>query len=82
VIKKQSIAGIISSEEDENVSRIPQEKDWRQYWTADLLNIYSEKEQLLLNVFLNINRMTGYKPTFLFMGSIAAFSCGSQARSY
>ena len=49
--KEQSIKKIISSEEDENVSRLPQERDWRQYWTADLLNIYSQKEQLLLNVF-------------------------------
>lgn len=47
----QSIEKIISAEKDENVSRLAQEKDWRQFWTSDLLKLYSEKERLLLNAF-------------------------------
>jgi hypothetical protein len=49
--REQSIVEIVSAEEDVNVSRSPQERDWRQYWTLNLLKTYSEKERVLLNVF-------------------------------
>ncbi len=49
--QEQTIAEIVSAAEDVNVSRLPQERDWRQYWTPYLLKIYREKEQLLLNAF-------------------------------
>jgi hypothetical protein len=51
LIEDQSRLRIIYSETAENVSRRSHEKDWRQYWTADLLQKYSEKERFLLNLF-------------------------------
>jgi hypothetical protein len=51
--ENQTIRKIIASEDDENVSRGPLEKNWRPFWTADLLEAYQKKEELLLNKFLD-----------------------------
>jgi hypothetical protein len=42
---------IIDSEDDVNVSRGLMEKNWRQFWTPDLLEAYRKKEEPLLNEF-------------------------------
>ena len=49
--ENQAIEKIIASEDDENVSRGPMEKNWRQFWTPDLLEAYRKKEAPLLNKF-------------------------------
>ena len=49
--ENQTIKTIIDSEADENVSRGPLEKNWQQFWTPDLLEVYRKKEAPLLNKF-------------------------------
>lgn len=56
VLGQQNIMKIISSEQDENVSRSPQEKDFRKFWSPDLLSIYTEKERFFLRAFPEYGR--------------------------
>lgn len=45
------IKDLVDAENDENVSRGELDKNWQQFWTAEMLKIYREKERLLLNTF-------------------------------
>jgi len=47
----QIIRSIVDSESDENVSRGIEDRNWKKYWTPDLLETYRRKEAPLLNIF-------------------------------
>ncbi len=49
--RNPDIKNIISSENDLNVSRSSDERNFMQFWTPDLLAEYSEKDRFLLNAF-------------------------------
>jgi hypothetical protein len=44
----------IDTQEELNVSRSESEKDWRKFWSDDLYDLYSRKEELLLKEFPKI----------------------------
>jgi hypothetical protein len=48
---EQYVKKIINWAEDENVTPLRKEKDWRELWTFDLLESYRKKEAPLLNKF-------------------------------
>lgn len=47
----KNVEKIIASEQDQNVSRTGEERDFKQFWSGLLRNRYSEKERFLLNAF-------------------------------
>jgi hypothetical protein len=60
-----AIAGIISSEKHENVSRLGRDRDWKKMWTPDLFKLYSQKELPFLNIFPEYKENSWAKPVWM-----------------